>query len=233
MLSRKVIAALGLILLSTVCYYLPSYLIDLDEFDFSSVPTRFFTFYIWFVACQLFLITTYAAYLFFLTKISSYKEKILFLWLFVTEGSTFIDHVLRRFLGIGDYSHIQRIVTLLIFSIGCAWILKQILYRDKSDSFDMGKTYFINFLPKDIMGLINFIFRRRGHLGIYQKGYVYRFRKKTGIIEQSKVTSEFISRKDISFKQIKEIDNVERFIGIKFNLFNYNCNRLAHEAQKS
>ena len=222
-----------LIIISTLCYNLPSLMFDMDGFDFSTVPVKFYQFYCFFIALSLLLVCVYAIYLFLATDLSEWKQKILYLWLLIAERSTFFDHVIRKYLLEEGHSMIRMGVTFSVFFIFCTFFLYRAIKNPKSDTFKPNHTYLIRSKPKNLPGIINYIIRHSGHISVYQDGQIYGFKQKTKTVEQRPAYAKYMTSSDISLKEIPKIKNIESLIGKKYNIFKFNCNHLAKNAQRS
>lgn len=220
--------------ISTLSYNLPSYFINLDGIDISKVPKDFYAFYNLFVAFNLFLVATYSLYLFVLTDDKYYKTKILFCWLFVAETLTFLDHVFRKYWVSAAQNNIQMVVTLVIFTICFIWFMSRALYVDKSEKFYPDRTYIVKFKPANILGIFNHIANLHGHVGIYQDGEIYKFKKAKGTVTaipiHSRRLESMIKEGRISIKEIPKNGSIPNLAGKKYNLFRYNCNHLIKDA---
>jgi hypothetical protein len=200
-------------------------------YDFSSVSGKFYDFYCLFIACQLFLISLYSLFLLCFTDSRHYKTKIIFLWLFFAETSTFIDHVIRKYFLILGHSLTQMIITNIIFCFCCSFLFVRSLLGNKTVNFDSKKTYIVKFKPANIAGVFNHIINLKGHSGVYQDGELYKFKKSSGRVEARKVSKKYMISSSIRLEEIKR-KNFINLIGKEFNLFKYNCNHLTNEAKK-
>lgn len=234
-MNQKVLWGLVLILLSTLCYNLPSYIIDYSDHNVSEIPTVYYSFYNLFITLQLGLIAIYALYLFIYTNSKDYRVKIIFLWLFIAETLSCIDHVLRKYLLIVSGSYKQMIITILVFSMCLIWFLSRALYNRKSDLFDESNSYIVWFKPKNLLGVFNYLLTRSGHAGIYQDGFVYKFKKATHRVEQQPVCArqmtESIANKNVSIKQVGSIVDISNLVGSRYRFLKFNCNHLIKNAQ--
>lgn len=231
-MDKRLVSVIILVILVIVLYYLPSQIVDLDKIDMAKVPYDYYKFHTLFMTCAFFMMVMYSGYLFSFTRVEEYKTKILLLWLFINEIATFIDYVARNYLMHKTHSYLQMIIMFCAISIGFHWIIKSAFYWVKSDVFHIRKTYIVIFLPKDIFGIINWIFNHAGHKAVLQNGIMYKFGKFSGEVEPSIITSDFPSRKDIRLKEIRHIPEIGKLVGKKFKIFKYNCNRMVKDAQQ-
>lgn len=217
----------GLIAYSTACYYIPLYVYDLRKVNFEALPEYFYSFYCLFLAFGFSLIFFQALVIFVLIPVSNLAAKLLSLWLVIAELSTLIDFVLRKYFLFIHHAPVQKLVTLLVFGVCCSFFLHRAIFKRKSDKFNPEKTYIVHFAPKNIYGLINHIVTRSGHTGIYQDGFIYKFRKKSNRVEQVK----FTKTENMTFKEIEKLKGVGLVIGKEYRTFTYNCNHMVKDAR--
>lgn len=228
-LKLKPTWAILLVIISTVCYNLPSQLFGMNGYDVSSIPKEFYSFYCLFVSLQLLLITIYALYLFLVTE--NFKTKLVLLWLVIAEAATLVDHVLRKYVLFKTFSDYQNIITLIVFLICCSFVTQRAFKKLKSDEFDPERTYIINYLPKDFKGLINYLIRVSGHKAIYQDGVITGFSRDTGTIVQRRAEPSKMMRSYL--KEIPRVTAINSIIGRRYSLMKYNCNHLEKYATRN
>ena len=225
--------ALLIIILSTLAYSSSSAITGMYGYDMDRVPNQFYQHYCLLVACLLFLLAVYSVYLYASIPISNLKTKLLLLWLMIAETLTFVDHIARKYVFDIGFSLSQFWITLLIFSICYLFVMLRAFKRIISDRFDPRRDYIMSFLPDSFLGLLNFLWHQSGHKAIYTQGYIYQFRRATGLIEKRVARSKVLTRKDVSFTEIQRVYNIDRLVGKRFNLFFYNCNHLVRDAQRA
>ncbi|MCK5611289.1 hypothetical protein KAR91_55985 [Candidatus Pacearchaeota archaeon] len=233
-MNIRLFFAILLLGISTLSYNLPSYFINLDGIDISKVPKDFYAFYCLFIAFNLFLVATYSFYLFVLTDVKYYKTKILFCWLFLAETATFLDHVFRKYWISAAHNNIQMIVTWVIFTICFFWFLSRAMYADKSAKFYPDRTYIVKFKPANILGIFNHIANLHGHVGVYQNGKIYKFKKAKGTVIAIPIhpnrLKSMIKEGRISIREIPKNKNILSLVGKEYSLLRYNCNHLMKDA---
>lgn len=200
----------------------------MSGYDISAVPDKFYKFYCLFVSLQLFLISVYALCLFVAVK--NFKTKLLLLWLVIAETTTLIDHLLRKYVLTDPFNSYQLLITLVVFLVCCSFVILRAYKKLESDKFKPGRTYIVNFLPKDFKGLINYLFTCSGHKAIYQDGFLYGFSKKTGAVIQKTVSPEDLMQSYL--KEIPRIATLNSLIGKRFNLLTFNCNQMVNHAMR-
>lgn len=220
-----------LVILATLCYILPTLVASSEGIDIKAIPLEYYNHHIWRTSGAFLLTAIYAGCFFFMVPEKLIVLKIFSCHLFLMETLSFIIHVIKSFFLKTGYSPNQIVLTLTIFSVCLVFFTYRALKNKTGDEFDSRNTYLIVTKPKNIIGFLNYLIRHKGHLSIYQDGYVYRFTKRTKQIERSSMLVGLIDQDSVLFKRIKRVNNIERFVGIKYNLFNYNCNTFSHDAQ--
>ena len=231
-MRRQVVFGIGLIILSTLCYYVPTYFVNLSGFDLNTVPRRFYDHFAWKTTGAFLLTAIYAICFFLYVDPKDLFLKLTSCWLAIAESLTAINHFINKFIKFQAFNGYEAVSVLIIFGACCLLFLSRALSRQHSDLFDEKKTYIIRFLLKSTLGIFNYLCYRSGHYAIYQGGYIYRFRRSTGKIEKFKTTEGFFQRMDISFQKIEHIEGVEDFVGRTYNIFKYNCNHMVKDVQK-
>ncbi len=231
-MKKELITGIMLMLFSTLCYYVPEYFASASSIDFSNVPDDFHNHYKFRTSGAFLLTAVYAGLLFLFTDSKKYKIKIIFLWLFLAETYTFLNHISDEFFLIDKHDWQEIIVTCIIFTACFSWFLKRSLHTDKSAVFDNKKTYIAKYKPKNLLGILNWLFNLKGHSAIYQDGKIYKFKKCSGLVEVQPLDSIDIESKKYSFEEIGHIENIESLLNKKYNYLKYNCNHLANEASK-
>jgi hypothetical protein len=199
---------------------------DLTKVNFEALPEYFYSFYCLFLALGFSLIFFQALTIFVLIPVNHLAAKLLSLWLVIAELSTLIDFVLRKYFLFIHHAPFQKTVTLAVFSICCLFFFHRAIFRRKSDDFYPEKTYIVRYTPKNIPGLINHIVTRSGHTGIYQDGFVYKFRKMSGTVEEVRFKME----DNMTFEEIKRIKDPFSLVGKEYRPFSYNCNTMVKDA---
>jgi hypothetical protein len=216
-----------LILASSVCFYLPSVIFSLSGFNVETVPKRFYDYYAFMMAGALCLNIIYAFFLFMVISPKNLYLKLPVLWLLIAESYTLIYHVINKIWLLKISNSFGKIATVIIFVICCSFFIFKALFRQKSEEFDPRKTYVVNFLPKDILGIFNWLKNHTGHKGIYQDGKIYAFKRRTGRVEAMSIEEE---KENAILKEIPRISDIDRLIGKEFSLFHYNCNTMVKDA---
>lgn len=229
--KKHLLISMWLIIWSTVAYYLPLMIYDLNTVDFESLPEQFYLFYCLFIAFNFSLVFMYAMALFLVMPSVHVSAKILTLWLVIAELSTLVEFVLRKYFLIVHHSEFQMWITLFVFMVCCGLLYFRSIMGRKTEKFDPEKTYIVKFRPKNILGIFNYIVNLKGHSGIYQDGLIYKFRRKSSMIESRKISRENMNSINATLESIGKKD-LKRFIGKKFNLFSYNCNHFVKDANK-
>lgn len=227
---RSLAAGIFLIIFSTLCFYLPSALFSLHGFDISLVPRRFYLYYCWMMAGALSLNIVYASFLFYFIKPENVFLKITVCWLVIAETYTLIYHIVNKIFFLNVSSDVGKTVTLVFFALCLMFFLYRAIKKPSTEKFDPRRTFIIRYLPKNTIGVFNYIFDHAGHKGLYQNGKIYKFEKDSGFVESKLATYEDFQRTDISLKEIPTITNIDQLIGKKFNLLRFNCNHLARYA---
>lgn len=223
---KSISASVFLILFSTACFYIPSIIFSLSGFDVSTVPEIFYLYYAWMMAGALCLNICYAFFLFWFINPKNLFLKLPVLWLVCAETYTLVYHIVNKIYLLNVSSVTGKIITLSFFTICCLFFVYRALFRQKSEDFDPRKTYIVNFLPKDIYGIFNWLINHAGHKGIYQDGNVYLFKKRSGKVER--IPIETIKENAI-LKSVRRINDIDRIVGKKFSL-KYNCNAMVKDA---
>lgn len=123
------------------------------------------------------------------------------------------------------------LTTLIIFTFCCSFVLYRALIKPKRDEFNPTKTYWIRKNPKNILGVLNYLWNHSGHNQLYQDGKIYSFKKSTGAIEESQAYVRYMNSKEVSLKEIPKIKNIENLVGKKYSVFTFNCNHLLKYAK--
>lgn len=228
--SRNFLLILGLIILDTICYNLPSTLYSLESFDFQTVPPEFYSFYCLFLTMIFISILAFSVVIFIMISSKDYKSKILCSWLIIAELATLIDHVLRKYLLINWHSDYQKPITLAVFAIICIYFAYRALFKPRSETFRPNRTYIINFLPKNIFAIFTWIAFWSGHKAIYQDGKLIRFKESSGMVEIGDFQSRMVNYERMIFEEVPRVKDLDSFIGKKYNLLTYNCNHLVKYA---
>jgi hypothetical protein len=228
---RQIIISITLIVVATLCYYIPTYFASSKGIDMSGVPIEYYNHHIWRTSGAFLLTAIYAFCFFIFVPERLLVLKIISCHLFLMETYSFISHVANMFFIVEGYSVNQIVLTLGIFAASLSFFSYRAFKNPESDTFHPGKTYVIRFMPRDITGFLNYIWDHTGHKAIYQGGYIYRFKRDRGVIRET-ARSSFLKRSDISFKELKTARGIERVVGKRFNLFFYNCNHMIKDAQR-
>lgn len=235
-MKKQIILGILLLVLSTLCYYVPTYFANLRSFDLSEVPDRFYNHFRWKTSGAFLLTAIYSCYLFFIIDPRKLALKLIVCWLFIAETFTFINHVINKFYKYQLFNEYEIVITCSVFIICFIFFLGRALHVDKSTKFNPEKTYILRFKPKNILGIFNHIVNLKGHVAVYQDGRTYKFRKKSGKIEAAKFSTKstriLIESGQLSIKLIPRVEDVWKLIGNKYNFFKYNCNHLEREARK-
>lgn len=229
---KQLLIAVFLILISTLTYYIPNYVVDIRVIDKSLVQKEFYDFFAWKLAGCFLLNALYAIILFIYINPKHLVLKIALCWLAIAESATFLMHIHDKFYRNQPKNETQAVIVLIIFTICCLFLLKRAIFKQKSDFFNPSRTYIINFLPKNTLGILNYIINKAGHKAIYQDLIIYKFNTKTEKVEKKLEKPEFFHRNDITFTEIPEISDINRLIGKKYKRFSYNCNHLVRDATR-
>lgn len=224
---KSISASVFLILFSTFCFYAPSTLFSLSGFDVSTVPERFYLYYCWMMAGALCLNIMYACFLFIFINPRNLYLKLPVLWLIFAETYTLIYHIINKVYLLNVSSVPGKALTLSIFTVCCLFFAYRALFRPKTEEFDPRKTYIVNFLPRDVYGVFNYLINHSGHKGIYQDGSVYAFKRRTGKVERMPIDT---IKEDVALKSIGRLKNVDRLVGKEFHAIKYNCNTMVNDA---
>lgn len=236
-MKYQVSTGLVLLVVSTFSYYVPVQMAGLRGYDLSQVPERFYSYYCWTSSGSMFLIAFYSLYLLIVTDSKYYKAKAIFIYMFVMETYSFVNHVVDKFFLVQAYDGAEIIFTLLGFTVSIAWVLRAVFHAYKSDPFFPGRSYIIRFKPVNIFGIFNHIINLHGHTGIYQNKTLYKFKKRSSKVEGSPATpsamESLIKRGRISLKEIPYNNKIHELVGKRYNLFKFNCNHLIKSAEKA
>lgn len=230
---RNFFLILGLIILDTVCYNLPSTIYSLESIDFQAVQTHFYSFYCLLLTMLFLSFVFFSIVIYMIINKSDYKSKILSAWLIIAATATLIDHVLRKYFFNNWFSSFQKPITIIVFGIFCGFFASRAIFKPKSDPFDPRKSYIVNFIPKNLPALITWIINRSGHKAIFQDMELIKFKSYSGVVEISEFAPNFVDYERMSFKEIPRVKDMDRFIGKQFKFFTYNCNHLARDAQRA
>jgi hypothetical protein len=222
---KQLLFGIGLVMVATLGYYVPTYFASSRGIDLSAIDARFYQHYIYRTSGAFFLTAVYAVCFFSFVPHRFLVVKLFALWLAIAETVTFFIHVYNMFFYTG-YRLDHIILTLVTFGICCLFFFHRAIFKRKSDEFNPEKTYIVRFAPKNIYGLLNHIVTRSGHTGIYQDGFIYKFRKKSNRVEQV----EFTKSENMTFKEIEKLKGVGLVIGKEYRPFKYNCNHMVKDA---
>ena len=228
MVKQSIIGIL-LIIVSTLCYYIPTMIASSKGIDWNQVPANVFNHYLWRTSAE-FILTAIAFGCFFLMV----PEKLLVLkifscHLFLMETITFVMHVISMNFKIG-YSGNQIVLTLLVFGICLLFFSYRAIKNKTGAEFRPNKTYLIFTKPKNMIGFINYLLSHTGHVSIYQDGKIYGFKKLNGIIEERSATYEFFKNDQLYLKEIPQVKGITELIGKQYHLIWFNCNHLKNYA---
>lgn len=226
---RSFMAGIFLIVFSTLCFYIPAEMFELSGFDITTVPERFYDYYSWMMAGAFALNITYATFLFYFIRTDNLLLKLPVCWLIIAETYTLIYHLINKIYLMNVSNKPGKIATIIIFIVCCSFFFHRAIFKRKSDKFYPEKTYIVRFVPKNYLGLLNHILTRSGHMGIYQDGYIYKFRKESSKVEKIL----FKSDNSMSFEEIERIENVRSVIGKEYSLLKYNCRHMVNDARNN
>jgi hypothetical protein len=227
---KPLAAGIFLVMFSTLCFYIPSFIFNLNGFDISSVPKRFYQYYCWMMTGAFCLNIMYAAFLFYLIKPEHLVLKMAACWLVIGETYTLVYHILNKIYLLNASSTTGKIATLVVFTFSCLFFFYRAIRKPTSEKFDPRKTFIIRYLPKNTIGVFNYIWDHAGHKALYQDGKIYKFEKDSGLVEYSMATYEYFKHGDISLKEIPMIRNIDKIIGKRYSLMKFNCNHLVKYA---
>lgn len=120
---KSLIAGLMLILLATLCFYVPSTMFGLEGFDVSTVPIQFYRYYAWMMAGVLVLNIVYASYLLYWIPANKIYLKIPVSWLVIGETYTLIYHIINKIYLLNVSSRTGKIATMAIFAVCCTFFV--------------------------------------------------------------------------------------------------------------
>jgi Na+/melibiose symporter-like transporter len=229
---KQIIISFLLIIVATLCYYIPTMMASSKGIDLKSVSDQFYNHHIWRTSGSFALTAIYAGCFFIAVPEKYLIVKIISCHLFLMETLSFVSHAVNMFYLKNGFSLNQIISALLVFTISCSFFIHRALTRPKSDKFDPNKTYIINYLPKNILGVLSWIVSHSGHKGIYQAGRIYKFSEKTGKVKKLIFYSGLL-QENIIFKETPTIKNPERLVGNEYHLFHYNCNTMVKDALRN
>jgi len=236
-MENQIKKGLFLAIISTASYYVPVFMAGLKGFDVSKVPAEFYSYYCWTTSGSMFLIAVYAWYLFLICPISHYKIKIIFLWMLSAESLSFLIHVFDKFFRFQVFNRSEIMAACIGFLVCILWILSRIVRNRKSDEFEIDSAYLVKFQPKNIFGILNHLINLRGHVAIYQKGKIYKFKRKTKSLLEIDIGHAWIDNKlkngEITLERIPIVPGINSLVGRKFDLMKFNCNSLEKYARKN
>jgi hypothetical protein len=227
---KQTIIGLILVVVASLCYYVPTMLASSKGIDLKTVQPEFYRHHIWRTSGAFLLTAIYAGCFFFMVPEKLLALKIFSCHLFLMESISFISHTLNMFVFKTGYSLNQIILTFLVFACCLSFFSYRALKNKTGDEFRSNKTYLVISKPKNLIGFINYLIHHIGHLSIYQDGKIYGFKKPDGTIEERSATYEFFNNDQLYLKEIPQIKNVESLIGKQYQLFRFNCNHLKRYA---
>ena len=227
---KRTIAALFLIIVSVLCYYVPSNLVDLTQINISDIPKEFYRLYCYVCLFDFILLTFYAFYLFIMTDIKYWIAKSLFAMCFIGELFTVLNYTFSKFVLNTFCNNLEYYISLCIIGIIFVYFLRLVFTKEKSDEFDFNRTYLIKYKPKNYIGLLNYIFNQSGHFAVYQDGYKYSFKKNYIVKELLDNKKQKAMVESAILKLIPYNSKIEKLVGKKYSLFKYNCLNLRKDA---
>lgn len=223
---KHIVLSVLLVLVSTACYFVPTYFASSKGVDLDMINPRFYNHYLFRTAGAFILTAVYSWLFFWFVPARLLIVKIVSLWLAAMETVTAITHLINKIVFKDGYDPNEILITLGLFSIGCSFIFYRAIYKKKSDTFKPDRTYVIYYLPKDIPGILNYLYDHSGHKAIYQDLKIYAFKKTTGKIRSTPAICGYFENHDIRLKEVPRIKNIETIIGKKYDLKSFNCNHL-------
>lgn len=153
------------------------------------------------------------------------------------ESLSFLIHVFDKFFRFQVFNGSEIMAACISFLVCLSWFLSRIVRKIKSDEFEIDSAYLVKFQPKNIFGIFNYLINLRGHIAIYQKGKIYKFKRRTQSLSEIDIGRAWIDNKlksgEVTLERIPIVPGINSLVGRKFDLIKFNCNSLEKYARKN
>lgn len=229
---KQGVIGFSLIIIATLCYYIPTMVASSKGIDIKSIPLDYYNHHIWRTSGAFLLTAIYAFCFFIMVPEKMLILKILSCHLFLMETYSFADHVISMFYIKGGFNLNQIITILAFFSGSLIFFSYRAFKTPETQAFNANKAYIVSFRPKNILGIINYIWNHSGHKAIYQNGKIYSFKRSTGRLEERKIKDQYFVKEGVFLSETRKNENIKEIIGERYNVFSFNCNHLAEYAKR-